>query len=125
MTNEKIFIIAQGFYGNRTATEIRKNEVDSFLSGYASPKLFMERDKTIDKKVVTVPGADNIVIVYDQNQENENIVKYGEKYISCVIPEIGLKLHSRCFACRIDGNGELQSLEKCDGQRFIDYFPIR
>ena len=44
MTNEKIFIIAQGFYGNRTATEINKNEVDSFLSGFLSPELFSERN---------------------------------------------------------------------------------
>ena len=63
MTNEKIFIIAQGFYGNRTATEINKNEVDSFLSGFLSPELFSERDKTIDRKVVAVPGIVNIVIV--------------------------------------------------------------
>lgn len=125
MTNEKIFIIAQGFYGNRTATEINKNEVDSFLSGFLSPELFSERNKTIDRKVVAVPGIDNIVIVYDQNQENENIQEYGEKYITCTIPTIDLKLHSRCFACRIDDKGELQSLEKGDGEKFIGYFPIR
>lgn len=125
MTNEKIFIIAQGFYGNRTATEINKNEVDSFLSGFLSPELFSEKDKTIDRKVVAVPGIDNIVIVYDQNQENENIQEYGEKYITCTIPAIDFKLHSRCFACRIDDKGELQSLEKGDGEKFIGYFPIR
>ena len=125
MTNEKIFIIAQGFYGNRTATEINKNEVDIFLSGFLSQELFSGRDKTIDRKVVAVPGIDNIVIVYDQNQENENIQEYGEKYITCTIPTIDFKLHSRCFACRIDDKGELQSLEKGDGEKFIGYFPIR
>lgn len=124
MTNEKIFIITQGFYRNRTATEINKNEVDSFLSGFLSPKLFLERDKTIDRKVVAVPGADNIVIVYDQNQEDKNILEYGEKYITCTIPTIDLKLHSRCLACRIDENGELQSLGKGDGEKFIQYFPV-
>ena len=43
-------------------------------------------------------------------------------YVSCEIPEINLTLHTRCFACRIDESGELQSLENGDGEKFIEYF---
>ena len=46
-------------------------------------------------------------------------------WISCSIPEIGIELHSRCFACRIDENGEFQSLEDGDGEAFINFFPVR
>ena len=140
-TNEKIFIIAQQFYGNRTGTEIKINDINFFLKGILSPELFPGEGKSVELKVVKVPGTDNIVIVYDQNQENEYInVKFpkqlaerGKEYkertgkemtmhISCEIPEIGFKIHTRCFACRLDSNGAFKSLENDDGAKFIKYF---
>ena len=139
-TENKIFIIAQGFYGNRVATEIKRDEAYLFLSGFASMKDFRGN---IDRKIVKVPNTDNIVIVYDQNKEDkyvnetfpeiyarsgatykEHTGKEMTMYVSCEIPEINLTLHTRCFACRIDENGELQSLEKGDGEKFIEYFKI-
>lgn len=133
---DMISIVSQQFYGNRTRTEIKREDVDSFITS----KLPGE-DKTVDLKIIKVPHTENIVIVYDQNQEDEyvNIIfpeqcaRDGKEYkkhtgremkmhVSCEIPEIGFKIHTRCFACRIDGNGELQSLEKGDAKMFIDYF---
>lgn len=135
---DMISIISQQFYGNRTGTEIKREDVDSFIT----PKLPGE-NKTVDLKIIKVPHAENIVIVYDQNQEDEyvNVVfpeqyaENGKRYkectgremkmpVSCEIPEIGFKIHTRCFACRIDGNGELQSLEKGDANKFIEYFSL-
>lgn len=131
---DMISIVTQQFYGNRTGTEIRREDVNSFLK-------CIDADKPVDRKIVKVPGTENIVIVYDQNQEDEYVnavfpeqyAEYGKEYkehtgkemtmeISCEIPEIGFKIHTRCFACRIDGNGELQSLEKGDVNKFIEYF---
>lgn len=142
-SNNTIKIITQGFYGNRVATEIKRENVNFFLKGILSPELFPEGDKNVDRKIVRVPNTDNIVIVYDQNEEDEYVNKdfaeiykrsgaeYKEHtgkemtmYVSCEIPEINLTLHTRCFACRIDENGELQSLENGDGKYFIDYFTV-
>lgn len=139
-----IFIVAQQFYGNRTGTEINRENINFFLKGILSPELFPGEDKTVDRKVVKVPGTDNIVIVYDQNQEDEYVnVKFPEMYkrdaaeykehtgreftmhVSCRIPEIDFEIHTRCFACRIDENGELQSLQDGDEEKFIEYFPMR
>ena len=141
---DMIFIVAQGFYGNRTGTEIRRDEVNYFLKGILSPELFPGEDESVDHRIIKVPGSDHVVIIYDQNQEDEYMnVKFpkmlaedGAKYfentgrrltpwVSCSIPEIGVELHSRCFACRIDENGEFQSLEDDDGEAFINFFPVR
>lgn len=138
---DSIYIVAQCFYGNRTGTIIERNDINFFLKGILSPELFPGEDKTVDRQTVRVPGSDNIVIVFDKNQEDEYInVKFPKQYaedaerykastgkemkmqVSCEIPEIALTIHTRCFACRIDENGEFQSLEAGDGEKFIDYF---
>ena len=143
VSNDSIKIIAQSFYGNRTATEIKREDINFFLKGILSPALFPKEDKKVDRKIVRVPNADNIVIVYDQNEEDEyinatfpksyerNAVKYNERtgkdytmHITCEIPEINFKIHTRCFACRIGEDGELYSLEKGDSKKFISYFTI-
>lgn len=120
----KIYIIAQGFYGNRTATYIEREKVDFFLKGVFSPELFPEEDKTVDRKIVRVPNTENMVIVYDQNQENEFIKKGKTKHIFCEIPEIGLKLHSRCFACTIDKKCELQNFTSEYKEKMWECFSI-
>lgn len=143
--NNTISIISQYFYGNRTGTEIQRDWVDHFLRGHISRTLFGPEDvKDVVRKVVYVPYAENIVIVYDQTQEdryvNEDfpriyardgadyLERWGEElkmHVSCEIPEIGFKIHTRCFACRVDRNGTLQSLEEGDYMHFIHYFPAR
>ena len=121
-STDKIFIITQAFYGNRTATEINREEINFFLRGILSPAFLPDGANKVDRKVVRVPHTENLVIVYDQNQEDEHIASNKRKYVYCEIPEIGLKIHTRCFACRIDENGELQSIERGDGKKFIHYF---
>lgn len=142
-SKDMIFIVAQGFYGNRTGTEIRHEEINCFLKGILSPELFHDKDKAVDRKVIKVPNVDNVVIVYDQNQEDEYMnVKFpkmlaedGAEYfentgremkpwVSCLIPELDVELHTRCFACRINENGEFQSLEDGDNDAFAKFFPM-
>jgi hypothetical protein len=143
--NNTIFIITQHFYGNRTGTEVDRNEVDYFLRGEISREHFRPEDiQNVDRKFVCVPGSENIVIVYDQTQEDayvnvefpeiyardgaDYLERWGEElkmHVSCEIPEIGFKIHTRCFACRVDEEGVLKSLEKDDYKQFIDYFPMK
>lgn len=142
---DRIDVVAQYFYGNRTGTEVRRDWIDHFLRGHISRELFGQKDvEDVVRKMVRVPNAENIVIVYDQTQEDryvnedfpriyaEEAAEYFERWgeelkmpVSCEIPEIGFKIHSRCFACRIDENGELQSLEDGDDEVFIEYFPVK
>jgi len=136
-----IYIVAQYYYGNRTGTEIRRVNVDHFLAGNMNPEEFPDDAKNVKRELVRVPGAEHIVIVYDKNKEDRYVnvefpkiyaeeaegyrERWGEELkirVSCEIPEIGFKLHTRCFACRIDENGELQSLQDGDEEKFIKYF---
>ena len=144
-TNNSIFVISQFFYGNRTGSKIERDWVDHFLRGHISrdPDGFMDVQDVV-RKTVRVPGSENIVVVYDQTQEDryvnvefpeiyaedgaEYLARWGEElkmHVSCEIPEIGFKIHTRCFACRMDENGVLQSLEGDDYKQFVHYFPAR
>ena len=138
-----ISIIAQFYYGNRTGTEVNRDRIDYFLrghQGYYRP----EDIEDVVRKTILVPGTDDIVIVYDQNQEDRYVnvdfpeiyAQDGAKYldrwgeelkmhVSCEIPEIDFKIHTRCFACRMDENGVFQSLEDADVEKFIRYFPVK
>lgn len=139
-----ISIVAQYFYGNRTGTQISRDDVDYFLRGDISGAHDPRKIPDVVRKCVRVPGTENVVIVYDQTQEDayvnvefpellasegaEYLARWGEELkmlVSCEIPEIGFKIHTRCFACRMDATGLLQSLENTDYERFIQYFPAR
>lgn len=141
-TENNIKVIAQQFYGNRTGTSIRVEDIDCFLHGIMSPELFDGETDRVSRKTISIPGTDNVVIVYDQSQEDEYVneifpeiyAKEGQKYrercgkdmkipVSCEIPEMGLRIHTRCFACRIDENRELSSLEDEDIAAVLKYFP--
>ena len=142
---DSISVIAQQFYGNRTGTEINRDEIDYFLRGHHSRELFRADDiADVDRRTIHIPGAEHIVIVYDQTQEDKYVnVDFPEDYardaewyreafgeeltmlVSCEIPEISFKIHTRCFACRMDESGVLRSLQDDDYKRFIHYFPVR
>ena len=128
--NELIFIIAQAFYGNRTGTEIRRDEVDSFLQGILTDRLPLEYP--VDRSVIRVPGTDNLVILYNRYQEedilqNKERIFREEGYVLkpfAVIPELDIELYSRCFVCRMNEDGELESLQRGDSKKFIKYLAM-
>ena len=136
----KIQVVAQQFYGNRTLTEIRREDVDYFLRGHFDVKT-TDVIQNVVRKIVPVPGSNGIVVVFDQTQEDEYVnvcfpelyadkgaeymARWGEELqmqISCRIPEMSIEIHTRCFACRIEDNGVLQSLESGDEKVFMKYF---
>ena len=123
-------VIIQAFYGNRVFTRIDRADIDMYIMGCLDREFFLpsEREK-IDRTIVRIPGTENLVMVYNNNQEQEAIndkeeLFAKEGYVSkplAEIPELGLKLYSRCIVCRMDENGELQSLEEGDGEKFMKY----
>lgn len=118
MNNNLIDIVVQGFYGNRTGTSIRKEEFDKFIC-----------DKPTDRTVIPIPNIGNVVIIYNKYNEAEWLEKkkkvleedgYELRY-TAYIPELNLKLYSRCVVCRIDEHGEVASLEDEDYEHIFKY----
>ena len=126
-TPDCLIILAQAFYGNRTMTEIRPEDMDRFVLGYLDSSL--EISEPIDRTVVRIPGSDNLVLVYNRYQEEERL-KEGEKLLReenyeikplAVIPEINLTLYSRCIALRMNEDGSFASLQEGDSRILVKY----
>lgn len=125
MRNDFIVVFAQGYYGNRTITEVKKDKIVDFLDSY---------NEKNDIVIQRIPTNKDIVIVY--NRESEKNVEedmqteryketiamgfFGYRVLAC-IPELNIELRSRCFFARIDENGELCSIEDGDFQYFGKY----
>ena len=127
MNNNMIRIMAQGFYGNRTLTDVHKDNVDRFILGYLEDSLAVTEE--IDRTIVNVPNTDNVVIVYNKYEE-ENELNRKEELLRdknydlkplVVIPEENIVLYSRCIVCRMNEHGELESLQVSDLEKFVEY----
>ena len=126
-TPDYLIIFAQAFYGNRTMTEIRPEDMDRFVLGYLDSSL--EISEPIDRTVVRIPGSDSLVLVYNRYQEEERL-KEREKLLReenyeikplAVIPEINLTLYSRCIALRMNEDGSFASLQEGDSRILVKY----
>lgn len=134
MKNEKriIYVLAQALYGNRTIIDTDTEHFDALLLGYLNYDLFDESNEKIDRTIVHLPNdkRGKVVVVYNKYQEEEKIVnnkRHFEEggYVSkplCSIPELNLEIYSRCFLCRIDDNGDLQSVQPEDIELVENYF---
>ena len=125
-----ILIVAQAFYGNRTITEIREDNIDRFILGYLSDSLPIK--EKIDRSIIHIPGSDNIVLIYNKYQE-EKEREFRDRILEedntkmkplAVIPEMDLVLYSRCIACRMNKDGEFESLEDEDFNKFMKYLTV-
>lgn len=123
-----IAVLAQAYYGNLTGTIVNVEDVDRLILGYPS-ELFYDKEK-IDRTIIKVPNTDNLVILYNKYQEEERL-KDKEEYFKedayvlkplATIPELNLDIYSRCIACRMNENGELESLESEDFEVIKKYF---
>ncbi len=85
--------------------------------------------KRIDRTIIKLPGTDNVVLIYNKYEE-ERSLKRKEKLLKekgyhlkplAVIPETGVELFSRCAACRMDPDGNLQSLQGEDYELLWKY----
>ena len=127
---KNILIVAQAFYGNRTVTEICEDEMDRFILGYLSNELTIT--EKIDRSIIHVPGSDNIVFVYNKYEE-EKSREDRDRFLEednwemkplAVIPEMDIKLYSRCIACRLNEDGKFESLEDEDFIKFMHYLTV-
>lgn len=120
MENEFISIIAQAFYGNRTGTDIRREDIDRFILGYQSDDLAVT--EPIDRTIIHLPGSDNLVLIYNKYQEEDRLeVKERalreDNYVIkplATIPQMGLEVYSRCIVCRMNTDGVLENLGEGD-----------
>ena len=127
VNNNVLKIVAQAFYGNRTETEVKRENVDAFVLGNIDG--IIDKYEKVDRTIVNVPNADNIVIVYNKYQEEERLQRKEELLNNegyelkpvAVIPENNIEIYSRCIVCRIDSNGELDSLQNGDYEKFVKY----
>lgn len=115
-----ITILSQAFYGNRTLTEIKVIDMDRFILGYLDDSINLT--KPVDRTIVRIPGADNLVLVYN-NYEEQKAVEDKEKLFresDCIqkplatIPELNLELYSRCILVRRENDGTFTSLQDGD-----------
>ena len=125
-------VMVQGFYGNRTGTEIRPEEFDAFMLGYLDTGSFDPEREAVDRTIIHVPGTENLVIVYNRYQEAESL-EHLQRFIqelkqsesrynaTAVIPELGIVLYSRCIVGRMDDAGELMSMEEEDDEKVLPY----
>lgn len=120
MKNELICIISQAFYGNRTGTEIRRENIDRFILGYQTDDVDVA--EAIDRTVIHLPGSDNLVLVYNKYQEEERL-KVKERALRednyvikplAAIPELNLEIYSRCIVCRMNADGVFESVCESD-----------
>lgn len=121
-----IKIVSQAFYGNKMGTEIEVEELDRFVLGHLDD---FETNEEIDRTIINVPNTNNLVIVYNKYQEEERLQR-KEKLLKedgyelkplATIPELDLKLYSRCIVCRMNEQGEFESLQKEDYDKFMKY----
>ncbi len=127
MNNNILNIVAQAFYGNRTGTDIKRENVDAFILGNMDGVI--DKHEKVDRTIVSVPNVDNIVIVYNKYQEEERLQRKEELLNNegyelkplVVIPESDTEIYSRCIVCRVDENGELNSLQNGDYEKFVKY----
>ena len=125
--NDVIKVVAQAVYGNRVETEIEKKNVDRFILGYLDNSIDVSEE--IDRTIVKIPNEDNIVIVYNKHEEEKELHRKEEAFNNdgyelkplVVIAEKNIEIYSRCIVCRIDANGELESLQNGDYEKFVNY----
>ena len=122
-----IKIMAQAFYGNRTVTEVNRENIDTFILGYLDDSLAVT--EKVDRTIIDIPNTDNIVFVYNKYEEEEALSRKEELFKTknyelkplAVIPENNIEIYSRCIVCRINESGELESLQNNDVEKFIKY----
>lgn len=115
-----ISIISQAFYGNRTGTEIRRENIDRFILGYQTDDF--DVTEPVDRTIVHLLGSDTLVLIYNKHREEERLeVKERafreENYILkplASIPEMNLDIYSRCIVCRMNAEGVFESVCESD-----------
>ena len=128
--NDRIGVVVQAFYGNRTYTEIDVEEIDYLIQGILDREV-CGLDHEVNRSVVRIPGS-QCVLVYNRFQE-EDALEQNKKYFAeagyvakplAIVPEEGLEIFSRCLVCRMDENGGFASVEAEDWEVIGKYLAV-
>ena len=122
-----LIIITQAFYGNRTQTGLKEPDIDQFIQmGSIGVDPINRKPFSLmypaDRTIVRIPGTEELILMYNKYMEEEAIESnkvYFEKkgYVArplAEIPELDLKIYSRCIVLRMDADGHLKSLQDED-----------
>ena len=122
MKNKTIGIIIQAFYGNRTYTETKEEDIDYIVLGYLDKSKISPKEK-FDRTIIRIPNS-KCVLLYNKYQEETYLSRRDPDYTPkplATIPELNLSIYSRCFICRIDDNGNLESIQPEDNDIISKY----
>lgn len=127
--NELINVVVQAFYGNRTYTEIREEDLDTLILGRVGRGTINNSRDQIDRTIIRIPNTDNLVVVYNKYQEERKIKMKEEAFKMdgyilrplATIPEEDIEIYSRCVACRMSAEGMLESLQEKDYENVMKY----
>ena len=121
--SKEIKVMMQGFYGNRTIVTIKEEDFDYMMLGILDKKLIPIDKDRIDRSIIHIPNAEHIVIVYNKHEEEKRKSQTNIKPL-VNIPEGEISLFSRCIVCRMNNDGEFESLQTEDFEKFICYLAI-
>ena len=120
-------IMIQAIYGNQTITQIEPENLDALILGYLDYSLPVT--EPIDRSFVRIPGSEELVLVYNRYREESRLeerdrLRREENYELkplAVIPELDLRLYSRCAALRMQEDGTLTSILPGDEEVLCRY----
>ena len=122
-----IKVLTQAYYGNRTLVVTSKDAIDDLILGQAY-KMVM-KNECVDRTIVPIPNCKHLVLIYNKYLEERQLRTNKEWYEEdgyevkplAIIPELDLKIYSRCIVCRINENNELESIQDEDYQDVMKY----
>lgn len=113
----KLRIVIQALYGNRTITYIDREELDYIILGILDGNSRSLADKKIDRTIIKIPDTENLVLIYNKYQEAER----SDSKPLVFIPQENIIIKSRCAVCRMDKNNNLLSLTDEDYNKVAKY----
>ena len=124
---DKFWVIAQAFYGSRTAVEITESHLDGFILGNVDGEVC--KGEKVDRTIIKIPHTENLVLIYNQYEEMDALEcksRYFEEdgYVMkplAAIPEQNLEVYSRCIVCRMNKDGSFASVKSEDCGKFMQY----
>lgn len=115
MLKNEILVLALEFHELGYGRWVDQEKVDGFILGCVH---CTHDESLIDRTVVPLPFADNLILIYNKNledsqrelnEEAKTVLNYIAKP-QVVILELNLEIYSRCIICRRNSTGELESL---------------
>lgn len=98
-------------------------EIDLAMS--EAPSMTVCGQIKIDRTFISVPGTENLFIVYNKYQEKwhlsvydkNDFELYGKVEPIVIIPDKDIKIHSRCLLVRMNKHNQLEDLQKNDFEK--------